>query len=131
MPFELGLVLGAKLFGTKAQREKSALIMVREQFALSEYLSDLAGNDPDAHADDPREVIRIVSRYLHRTPDGAPLPGGPQWLFDKFMLFQTEGLPTSAAAANRTLEECDPIGDFLIYRSFVIEFLAQLKRAGG
>ena len=59
------------------------------------------------------------------------MPGGPQWLFDKFTLFNEEGLPRSAAAANRTLEECDPIGDFLIYRSFVIEFLAQLKQAGG
>ena len=131
MPFELGLVFGAKHFGTKAQREKSALIMVREQFALSEYLSDLAGSDPAAHRDDPREVVRIVSRYLHRTPDGASLPGGPQCLFDKFTLFRTEGLAMSAAAANRTLEECDPIDDFLIYRSFAIEFLAQLKQTGG
>jgi hypothetical protein len=131
MPFELGLVFGAKHFGTKAQRERSALIMVRKQFALSEYLSDLAGSDPAAHGDDPREVVRVVSRYLHRTPDGAPLPGGPQWLFDKFSLFRSVGLPTSAAAANRTLEECDPIDDFLVYRSFVVEFLAQLKQTGG
>ncbi|HJZ43068.1 MAG TPA: hypothetical protein VJ233_05060 [Hyphomicrobiaceae bacterium] len=131
MPFELGLVIGAKHFGTKTQRQKSALIMVRQQFALSEYLSDLGGNDPAAHGDDPRELVRIVSRYLHRTPDGAPLPGGPQWLFDKFTLFTTEGLPRSAAAVNRTLAECDPIDDFLIYRSFVIEFLAQLKQIGG
>jgi len=131
MPFELGLVLGAKHFGTRAQREKSALIMVRQQFVLSEYLSDLAGNDPEAHRDNPREVVRIVSRYLHRTPDGALLPGGPQWLFDKFTLFRAEGLPTSAAAANRTLNECRPIDDFLIFRSFVIEFLARLKQSGG
>ena len=131
MPFELGLVFGAKHFGTKAQREKSALIMVRKQFVLSEYLSDLAGSDPDAHAYEPREIVRIVSRYLHRTPDGRSLPGGPQWLFDKFTLFRTEGLSASAAAVNRTLEECDPIDDFLIYRSFAIEFLARLKQAGG
>lgn len=131
MPFELGLVFGAKHFGTKLQREKTALIMVREQFVLSEYLSDLAGSDPHAHGDDPREVVKIVSRYLHRTPGGAPLPGGPQWLFDKLRLFQTVGLPTSAAAANRSLEECHPIDDFLIYRSFVIEFLARMKQAGG
>jgi hypothetical protein len=131
MPFELGLVFGAEHFGTKAQREKSALIMVREQFVLSEYLSDLARSDPEAHENDPRKVVSIVSRYLHRTPDGGAVPGGPQWLFDKFTLFNEEGLPRSAAAANRTLEECDPISDFLIYRSFVIEFLAQLKQAGG
>jgi hypothetical protein len=131
MPFELGLVLGARHFGNKAQREKRALIMVREQFVLSEYLSDLAGNDPEAHHNNPREVVRIVSRYLGRTPDGKPLPGGPQWLFDKFSIFRTEGLPISAAAANRKLEECDPIHDFLVYRSFVIEFLTELKQAGG
>lgn len=131
MPFELGLVMGARHFGTRAQRQRSALIMVREQFALSEYLSDLGGNDPEAHRNEPREVVRIISRYLGRTPDGGQLPGGPQWLFEKFTVFQTEGLPTSAAAANRKLQECHPIDDFLVYRSFVIEFLAQLKQAGG
>jgi hypothetical protein len=131
MPFELGLVLGAKHFGTKAQRGKSALIMVRRQFVLSEYLSDLAGNDPAAHADDAREVVRIVSRYLHRTPDNQPLPGGPRWLFEKFQLFQTEGLPRSATAANRTGQECDPLDDFLIYRNFVVAFLEQLRQTGG
>lgn len=131
MLFELGLVLGAKHFGTKAQGDKRALIMVREQFVLSEYLSDLGGNDPDAHHNDPREIMRITSRYLSRTPGGGPLPGGPQWLFDKFMLFQAEGLPRSAAAANRQLAECDPINDFLVYRSFVIEFLAALQQEGG
>ena len=40
MPFELGLAMGAKYFGGKAQRRNSALIMVREPYVLPSYLSD-------------------------------------------------------------------------------------------
>ena len=49
MPFELGLAMGAKYFGSPKQRRNSALIMVRKDYILSAYLSDLGGNDPVAH----------------------------------------------------------------------------------
>jgi hypothetical protein len=56
MPFELGLAMGAKHFGGPKRRKNTALIMVRERYALPAYLSDLGGNDPTAHG-----AIRTIS----------------------------------------------------------------------
>jgi len=53
MPFELGLAMGAKYFGGPKQRRNSALIMVRKDYILSAYLSDLGGNDPGSHNGNP------------------------------------------------------------------------------
>jgi hypothetical protein len=71
MPFELGLALGAKRFGRRPRDRIK--IMVAEPYKLPAYLSDLGGNDPDAHTNDPERVIRIVRNYLQRTPRGVVL----------------------------------------------------------
>jgi hypothetical protein len=63
MPFELGLAMGAKHFGNARQRRNTALIMVRERYALPAYLSDLSGNDRAARR--RCGVFRSVSRCLH------------------------------------------------------------------
>ena len=97
MPFELGLAVGAKRFGDRRQRKKSALVMIAEPYRLPAYLSDLAGSDPVAHGRQPHQVIRIVRRYLHATPAGDPLPG-PQRLIDRFEQFRRD-LPGIAATA--------------------------------
>jgi hypothetical protein len=69
MPFELGLALGAKRFGHRpGDRIK---IMVADPYRLPAYLSDLGGNDPSAHRNDPQQVIRIVSTFLQRAPVGG------------------------------------------------------------
>lgn len=45
MPFELGLFSGAKRFGSRSHRTKSALVMIREPYRLPVYFSDFAGAD--------------------------------------------------------------------------------------
>jgi hypothetical protein len=86
MPFELGLMMGAKYFGAGRQRSKRACIMMAHDHTLPRYLSDLAGNDPAAHRDDPHKVIRIVRDHLHMSPEGRRLPGAAHIveLFGKF-----------------------------------------------
>ena len=130
MPFELGLAMGARRFGNRDQRKKTALIMVREKFELPRYLSDLAGGDQHAHSNNPSKVIEIVSRYLHKTPEGGHLPG-PKWLAESFALFKDDVLPALAAAAKRTLTEVDPFNDYRVYLDFVNAFLVEAKQAGG
>ena len=130
MPFELGLAMGAKRFGNADQRKKTALVMVRQKFALPRYLSDLAGGDQHAHGNNRSKVIEIVSRYLHKTPEGGPLPG-PQWLASSFALFKEKVLPEMAAAARRTIAETDSIDDYRVYVDFVNAFLIEAKEAGG
>jgi hypothetical protein len=125
MPFELGLAFGAKRFGGPRQRVKTALIMVAEKYRLPVYLSDLAGNDPAIHNRDPLEVIRIVRRYLHATPEGRVLPGAARFgeLFEKFR----SDLPNIAEQYNIGLKECDPFRDYATYMAFMVEFVRTMQ----
>ncbi len=114
MPFELGLFMGAKRFGGKKHKRKSALILVGQPYQLPIYLSDLAGNDPAAHRSEPAEVIRQVRRYLHEGPEGIQLPG-TKTLQTEFERFKRR-LPDLAEALGIAPEEIDP---FLEYRSYI------------
>ena len=97
MPFELGLAMGAKYFGSKKQRRNKALILVRERHSLPAYLSDLGGNDPTDHGNDPGNLIRVVSRFLHVTPDGHLLPG-PQSYIEAFARVQSSSTEDRSGA---------------------------------
>jgi hypothetical protein len=127
MPFELGLAMGAKYFGPPARRTNSALIMVREDYVLNAYLSDLGGNDPRAHNDNPHQVIRIVMRYLHTTPEGRVLQG-PQISIARFERFK-ETLPAMARDLQRAPDEVDPYHDYPVYLGLLTEFLAIEQQA--
>ena len=121
MPFELGLFMGAKRFGGKRQRTKSALVMVAEPFRLPAYLSDLAGNDPASHHSHPNNVIAIVRRFLHTKPDGTPLPGASSILSD-FNDFKS-AMPVLASSLKFTNDETDPYRDYRTYMTLLTEFL--------
>ena len=127
MPFELGLAIGAKYFGGPKLRRNSALIMVRKDYVLNAYLSDLGGNDPVAHNDSPNEVIRAVTRYLHATPQGRVLRGAQSTIarFDRFK----ETLPVMAAALGRAHNEVDPIKDYRVYVALLTEFVDMEQQA--
>ena len=114
MPFELGVMMGARRFGAGRQKAKRACIMVAENFVLPAYLSDLAGNDPMPHGGDQRAVIRIVRDALHCDPTGTVLPGATHIgdLLDEFR----KDLPKLAAAARLTLDEVHP---YRGYRNFM------------
>lgn len=97
MPFELGVMMGAKAYGGPAQRRKRACIMIAAQFALPASLSDLAGNDPAHHDNDPDNVIAIVRDFLHCDPDGRLLPGADAFI-RVFQIFNRD-LPDIAQRA--------------------------------
>jgi hypothetical protein len=121
MPFELGLYMGAKRFGSGKQRTKSALVMVTEPYRLPVYLSDLSGSDPDAHHGQTDDVIRLVRRYLHTRPDGKPLPGAKR-MAQEFRLFQA-AIPGIAASLEFDSDEIDPYRDYRTYLLLVMEYL--------
>lgn len=129
MPFELGLAMGAKYFGGPKLRGNSALIMVRKDYVLNAYLSDLGGNDPVAHNDDPHEVIRAVTRYLHTTPQGQVLRGARKSIarFERFKA----ALPTVAATFGRAEDEVNPFKDYRVYLVLQQEFFANEQTAAG
>ena len=103
MPFELGLMMGARCFGSKQQRQKRACVMVAAPFVLPRYLSDIAGNDPIEHSNQPKNIIRIVRDHFHSDPKGRALPGAQHFndLFDSFRA----DLPKLATTARLTVDE--------------------------
>ena len=121
MPFELGVAMGAKYFGGSRQRRSSVLIMVRTDYILGAYLSDLGGNDPVSHNGDPQEVIAAVTRYLARDADRQ----GVAWTAKCRVALRTvqEGLPAMAAALDRDQQEVQPYRDYRVYLALLNEFL--------
>lgn len=114
MPFELGLVMGARRFGDGRHRRKRACIMVSREHVMPRFLSDLAGNDARVHGDDPNEIIRVVRSHLHKSPEGTTLPGAAHIiaLFEQFK----RDLPFLAERARLTMPEIHPR---LAYRNFM------------
>lgn len=90
MPLELGMFLGAKVFGGREQRRKAALVLDAEQYRYQKYVSDIAGQDIRAHGGRTDETIKHVRNFLatHRDP-GVILPGGDK-LAQRYADFRLE-----------------------------------------
>ncbi len=64
MPLELGIFLGAKRFGGKAQGDKRLLILDVERFRYQKFISDLAGMDVHEHGGKVEAAIRETRDWL-------------------------------------------------------------------
>lgn len=64
MPLELGLFLGAKRYGDRAQHDKRLLILDIERFRYQKFISDLAGMDIHEHDAKPEGAIRQTRDWL-------------------------------------------------------------------
>lgn len=76
MPFELGLFLGARRFGGRQQKRKHCLILDTERYRYQKFLSDIAGQDIEAHGNDAGRLIAKVRDFLRTHSQGRRLPGG-------------------------------------------------------
>lgn len=113
MPLELGIHLGARLFGTGRHKRKRALILEAQPHRYDAALSDISGQDIAVHDNDPAEVIRRLRNWLseHRMPNEPPLPGAAAMLGD-YRMFRTEVGALLAARRLDPLEDL-PHSDFL------------------
>jgi len=77
MPFELGLFLGARRYGSRLQRDKHCLVLEAERYRYQKYLSDIAGQDIRSHDNDPTKAVGAVRDWLASSRRGParPLPG--------------------------------------------------------
>jgi len=85
MPFELGLDVGCRLFGTECYQQKRCLILEKERYRYQAAISDLAGSDIKWHDDKPQRVVAVVRDWLN-CEAGASLPG-PSRIWDAFNEF--------------------------------------------
>src|SRR5260370_27384943 len=78
MPLELGLFLGARKFGGRAQSRKKALILDSEPYRYHAFISDIAGQDIHAHGGEIQRLIEEVAGLgARRTPGATTPPPGP------------------------------------------------------
>jgi hypothetical protein len=91
MAMELGLHLGARLFGKGRHRGKRALILDAEPNRYDATLSDISGQDIEVHGNEPTEAMRCVRNWLsdNRKPNSPPLPGASAMQSD-YRQFQAE-----------------------------------------
>lgn len=64
MPLELGIFLGAKRFGVGRQRRKTCIILDTERFRYQKFISDIAGQDPREHKNDPLLAAKALRNFL-------------------------------------------------------------------
>jgi hypothetical protein len=76
MPLELGLFLGAKRYGSGAQRRKSCVILDRDPYRYRQYCSDVAGQDVRAHANLAVRAITAVRDWLRTSRPNRTMKGG-------------------------------------------------------
>jgi hypothetical protein len=58
MPLELGLDLGCKRYGKAYHQEKVLLVLDIERFRYRDFISDIAGQDIEAHGADEGKLSR-------------------------------------------------------------------------
>lgn len=88
MPFELGLDLGCRYYGSPHLRDKQCLILEKEPYRYQRVLSDISGNDIRAHGADAQILIAEVRNWL-RSATGRILPSGGE-LWWRFSVFQDD-----------------------------------------
>jgi hypothetical protein len=76
MPLELGADLGLRIKGPKIHRDRRLLILDSEKHQYDITMSDLSGQDIEAHHNSEPEIIACVRDWLNVGPKhGGPLPG--------------------------------------------------------
>jgi hypothetical protein len=79
MPFELGLDLGCRYYGSPHLREKQCLILEKEPYRYQRVLSDISGNDIRAHGADAQVLMTEVRNWLRSATDRILPSGGDLW----------------------------------------------------
>lgn len=75
MPLELGLFLGAKYYSDEPkQKKKRCLILDTEPYRYQKFISDIAGQDIQAHQGKFKRALKLTRDWL-ATVSRRPLPG--------------------------------------------------------
>ena len=117
MPLELGIFLGVKKFGVDIHHKKKCLILDIEQYRYQKFISDISGQDVEAHNSQPKKVVNIIRNWLRNVSRRTTIPGG-QEIWRRYKLFISE-LPKMCLYNNLNINELI----FNDYAWMVIEWL--------
>jgi hypothetical protein len=119
MPLELGVFIGAILFGDPLHQSKQYIVFEGTAYSSKKYLSDLAGQDPMAHEKSPDKIITCVCKWLTDKTDNPDTIPHPSHFIKEYKRFQ-KALPAICKKMRRTVRELT----FLQYSSLVNAWLA-------
>lgn len=88
MPFELGVDVGCRMFGTDEQKQKKCLVLEAERYRYQAALSDLSGSDISVHKNEPEEAASRVRGWL--AGQCRPKAPGPAKIWGAFNDFMAE-----------------------------------------
>lgn len=111
MPFELGIFFGAKRFGNKNQKNKTALIFDVERYRYQEFISDLNGVDIKDHNNNPEAAIRKIRNWLTIASRRTTIPSH-NTIITEYRAFSTK-LPAIAKKLEFDLNDI-PFNDYCL-----------------
>jgi len=92
MPFELGLDIGCRVYGSGQARRKKCLILDADPYRYKAFLSDISGQDIQSHQNSPATAVNVVRHWLRIVSKRDSIPG-PIAINDRFAQC-TNDLPT-------------------------------------
>ena len=119
MPLELGLFIGAKRYGDVRQKQKACLITDKSKFRYFKFISDINGQDVEAHGNSVPESIKLVTNWLRNTSRRKSIPGGSE-IARRHTLFSKE-LPNMCVKSKIKVAELG----FNDYVGYVSEWIRQ------
>lgn len=122
MPLELGIDLGLRHSGEAKWSEKKCVVLDTERYRFQKFISDISGQDPEAHENDPKALVGLIRNWL-RTASGRHTIPSAAAIAKRYQLFQNE-LP---ALSDGTPREKMP---FVDYATFVGVWLKTAKAPG-
>jgi len=106
MPFELGLFLGAKQFGSGRQKRKHCLVLDSQRHRYQKSMSDIAGQDIACHKGTEKGVITAIGKWLK-----SQSPSPPE-IYERYRMFK-ELLPRLSRKEFHVAEEQLTYGDYV------------------
>lgn len=79
MPLELGLDMGAKIYGSGRLKRKRILILEEEKYRFQATISDISNSDIKAHGGEPDQIVRATRDWLVQEADIQPLSPTTIW----------------------------------------------------
>jgi transposase-like protein len=122
MPFELGLPLGLRASGGELANH-TVLILERQKYTCQKCLSDISGQDLQAHRGEVDQMILQVRNWL-RTETGRDLPG-PKQISEALQNFRAM-LPRTCESAGISREDV-PFTELV---SIQMQFLSSANHDG-
>ncbi len=123
MPLELGMFMGAKRYGDAQQKQKVCLITDKTKYRYFKYISDINGQDIQAHGNKITTSVKLVSDWLRNSSKRDTIPGGIE-IARRYKLFSKE-LPEICKVSKIEKKELG----FNDYSTFTSEWIRQNKTA--